>query len=53
MTVMWKKQPKQTNKQKEGKRVVSMGGREGGELTKTWHETHKKRKKKFEKEMNK
>ena len=43
-----------TNKQKEGKRVVSVRGRreEGGGLTKTWHETHKKRKK-FEEEMNK
>ena len=41
-----------TNKQKEGKRVVSMRGRGEG-LTKTWHETHKKRKKRFEEEMNK
>ena len=34
MTVMWKGQPKQTNKQtnkqKEGKRVVSVRGRRGG-----------------------
>ena len=42
-----------TNKQKEGKRVVSVRGRRRGGLTKTWHETHKKRKKKFEDGMNK